>query len=201
MGAPLFREVAQLGSAPGLGPGGRRFESCLLDHCMKSTSIYASFFYFLITIKDKYGIILLGDKMKSSCIYNIDFKTNNNETISISSDYFDHFYICNLDNDGNEIGYSEENGLLVANFMMMKINDIKKNALRDLIDNLKSKKNISFVELCFTNGYKQKFKVPKKRVVKDGKMQNLYESFFEFDDSLGIIITDKNLKYEKGLFI
>ena len=28
-----YREVAQLGSAPGLGPGGRRFESCLPDHC------------------------------------------------------------------------------------------------------------------------------------------------------------------------
>ncbi len=28
----LSREVAQLGSAPGLGPGGRRFESCLPDH-------------------------------------------------------------------------------------------------------------------------------------------------------------------------
>ena len=28
----LKREVAQLGRAPGLGPGGRRFESCLPDH-------------------------------------------------------------------------------------------------------------------------------------------------------------------------
>ena len=27
----LFREVAQFGRAPGLGPGGRRFESCLPD--------------------------------------------------------------------------------------------------------------------------------------------------------------------------
>jgi hypothetical protein len=26
------REVAQLGRAPGLGPGGRRFKSCLPDH-------------------------------------------------------------------------------------------------------------------------------------------------------------------------
>ena len=29
------REVAQAGSAPGLGPGGRRFESCLPDHILK----------------------------------------------------------------------------------------------------------------------------------------------------------------------
>ena len=28
----IFRDVAQLGSAPGLGPGGRRFESCHPDH-------------------------------------------------------------------------------------------------------------------------------------------------------------------------
>ena len=27
----IVREVAQAGSAPGLGPGGRRFESCLPD--------------------------------------------------------------------------------------------------------------------------------------------------------------------------
>ena len=26
-----FREIAQLGRAPGLGPGGRRFESCFPD--------------------------------------------------------------------------------------------------------------------------------------------------------------------------
>jgi hypothetical protein len=31
LGRVVFREVAQLGRAPGLGPGGRRFESCLPD--------------------------------------------------------------------------------------------------------------------------------------------------------------------------
>ncbi len=30
--AIIFREVAQLGRALGLGPRGRRFESCLPDH-------------------------------------------------------------------------------------------------------------------------------------------------------------------------
>ena len=30
-------EVAQLGRAPGLGPGGRRFESCLPDLCTMYT--------------------------------------------------------------------------------------------------------------------------------------------------------------------
>ena len=31
-GTGPVRGVAQAGSAPGLGPGGRRFESCLPDH-------------------------------------------------------------------------------------------------------------------------------------------------------------------------
>ena len=31
-GRTIYREIAQLGSAPGLGPGGRRFESCFPDH-------------------------------------------------------------------------------------------------------------------------------------------------------------------------
>ena len=31
LGRAIKREVAQLGRAPGLGPGGRRFESCLPD--------------------------------------------------------------------------------------------------------------------------------------------------------------------------
>ena len=31
-GRTNIREIAQLGSAPGLGPGGRRFESCFPDH-------------------------------------------------------------------------------------------------------------------------------------------------------------------------
>ena len=36
----MFRSVAQPGSASGLGPEGRRFESCHSDHFMKKAKIY-----------------------------------------------------------------------------------------------------------------------------------------------------------------
>ena len=38
------REVAQAGSAPGLGPGGRRFESCLPDRALR---IFSGLFVFM----------------------------------------------------------------------------------------------------------------------------------------------------------
>ena len=44
------REVAQAGSAPGLGPGGRRFESCLPDK--RASRNWCSFFM-LKTFADK----------------------------------------------------------------------------------------------------------------------------------------------------
>ena len=47
------REVAQAGSAPGLGPGGRRFESCLPDRLgsikdqeARKRSVYGLFHFF-----------------------------------------------------------------------------------------------------------------------------------------------------------
>ena len=43
-GRTTYRDVAQLGSAPGLGPGGRRFESCHPDY---TGSRIAPLFYFL----------------------------------------------------------------------------------------------------------------------------------------------------------
>ena len=63
--------------------------------------------------------------MSAGCIYNIDLKTSSNETISVSSDYFDHFFIANLDNNGDEINYKiiDNSKELGANFFMIKILD------------------------------------------------------------------------------
>jgi hypothetical protein len=38
------REVAQLGSVPGLGPGGCRFKSCLPDHLVSESLFNKDFF-------------------------------------------------------------------------------------------------------------------------------------------------------------
>ena len=63
LGVPL-REVAQLGSALGLGPRGRRFESCLPDH-FKIKSLYEIFFIIIFLFDLKFSIIIeiiKGDK-------------------------------------------------------------------------------------------------------------------------------------------
>ena len=45
-----FREVAQAGSAPGLGPGGRRFESCLPDILTIKSAPVAGFIIFVANL-------------------------------------------------------------------------------------------------------------------------------------------------------
>lgn len=149
-----------------------------------------------------YGIIFIGDRMSTGCIYNIDMKTNNNETISIPSDYFDHFYIANLNDDGDEInyGYNDDNNNLIANFFMIKINNNSSN-IEEVYQRLVDKKDIIGITLCFTNGSRQEFDIPKKRIALNGIMENKFEETFDIDSDLGIIITDKNIRYKKELFI
>ena len=72
-----FRGVAQFGSAPVLGTGGRRFKSCLPDH--KNGILYRSFFYNLKFILKYYIIyidILKDYKMKITWILTCPFSTN-----------------------------------------------------------------------------------------------------------------------------
>ena len=50
----MYREVAQAGSAPGLGPGGRRFESCLPDK--KRLNYWVAFLFPAVEV---YKMVLL----------------------------------------------------------------------------------------------------------------------------------------------
>lgn len=145
---------------------------------------------------------MLGDKMSGGCIYNIDLKTNNNDIIRISSDYFNNFYIANIDDCGDEIGYEpNDDNSLSANFFMLKVLNDKSNESIEVINRLSEKKDIIGVDLCFTNGSKQNFKIAKKRVVNNGTTENIYQDTFFDEENLCIMITDKKIKYKKELFV
>lgn len=140
--------------------------------------------------------------MSAACIYNIDLKTNNNDIIRISSDYFNHFYIANIDENGDEIGYDTlEDNSLNANFFMIKIINDNSRESKEVINRIIEKKDIIGVDLSFTNGYKQIFNIAKKRVVSNGTTENKYQETFFDNEDLCIMITDKNIKYKKELFI
>lgn len=138
--------------------------------------------------------------MNTGCIYNIDLTTNNKEKYSVSSDDFNHFYIANINDDGDEINYCAINEMnsLFANFFMIKLLNSNGNKL---INNLISNKTIIKIGISFTNGKYQEFDLPKRRIANNGVIVNKYEhTFYDEDNNLCILISDKNIKYMKELF-
>ena len=83
---------------------------------------------------------------------------------------------------------------------MIKIIDEFAKDAQELYKRLFEKKDIVEISLYFTNGLRQEFIIPKKRVANNGVMENKYEEILELEDGFGIIVTDKNLKYKKELF-
>ena len=136
--------------------------------------------------------------MKAGCIYSIDITTNTNETFSVSSDYFDHFYIVNINDDGDEKKYIKNNKNLVANFFMVRILNKQETVIP--INKLVNKNDIVKVTVFFTNGTCQEFDIPKKRVAQNKQLINLYEETFSDDLGLCILITDKKIRYKENLF-
>lgn len=134
--------------------------------------------------------------MNTECIDNIEFKTNNQEIITVSENSFTHLYISNIDENGEEINYSrkEHSSTLIANFFMVRLINER------FYERLKDNKDIVSVGILFKNGYYQEFEIAKKRVCQDGKLENIYENIFTINDDLCILISDKNIKYKKGLF-
>ncbi len=138
--------------------------------------------------------------MKTGIIYNIDLATNNKDIISVSSDEFNHFYIANIDDNGDEIKYEKgENNVLNANFFMIKLeNTNSQSAL--IIERIIKQRDIVKIGISFTNGNYQEFDLVKKRVANNGYIQNMYEDTFYDNNDLCIIITDKKLRYKENLF-
>ena len=142
--------------------------------------------------------------MKMDCINSIDIYSNNKDVFTITSDSFENFYVANIDDNGDEINYllCEDQVTLFANFFMIKIknNDSEDNTLL-ILQRLLRKKDIIHVTINFTNGHKQAFELAKRRVAKNGILENTYEdAYLDNNNDLCIMVTDKNIKYKKELF-
>lgn len=135
--------------------------------------------------------------MNTECISSIEIKTNNQDIISVSNENFSHLYISNIDENGDEINYTriEHSSTLFANFFMIKL--LNRGMF---IEQLKESKNIISIGIAFKNGYYQEFEIAKKRIAIDGKLTNIYEEMFDDENDLCIVISNKNIKYKKGLF-
>ncbi len=138
--------------------------------------------------------------MKVDCINYIDLTTNSDHVISIPKDSFDHFYIANIDNEGNETKYKKKKNDLEANFFMVRILNDDNGIINNSIRRLLTKKDIIGLRICFKDGTNQDFSIPKRRVLIDGEMSNKYEEAFMDENNLCILISDKNIKFKRNLF-
>ena len=138
--------------------------------------------------------------MVNEFINNIEFTTNNQDVISIYPSSFTNFYIANIDDNGDEVSYGVNEDILEANYFMIKIINDKSYEANEVIKRIKEKKDITKLSVYFTNGRKQVFDIPLKRVRMNDSLINKYEELFDIDEDLGIIITDKDIKYKKELF-
>ena len=142
--------------------------------------------------------------MKMDCIDSIDIYSNNKDVFTITSESFENFYIANIDDNGDEMNYllCEDQITLFANFFMIKIkNEENDNESIIVLQRLLKKKDIIKVTINFKNGEKQDFELIKRRIAKNGILENTYEdAYLDDNNDLCIMVTDKNIKYKKELF-
>ena len=85
---------------------------------------------------------------------------------------------------------------------MIKIkNEENDNESIIVLQRLLKKKDIIKVTINFKNGEKQDFELIKRRIAKNGILENTYEdAYLDDNNDLCIMVTDKNIKYKKELF-
>lgn len=142
--------------------------------------------------------------MKMDCIDSIDIYSNNKDVFTITSESFENFYIANIDDNGDEMNYllCEDQITLFANFFMIKIKNEENDSESIIVlQRLLKKKDIIKVTINFKNGEKQDFELIKRRIAKNGVLENTYEdAYLDDNNDLCIMVTDKNIKYKKELF-
>ena len=137
--------------------------------------------------------------MTNESINNIIINLDNNKTIIANNKMFDKLYISNIDSNGDEIPYKENNtNSLISNFFMIKLknktieyNLTNKQLEENAFNLIKNEKNIESIIINFKNGKSLPFLL---------KSNNIFYTF-KIKNDLCIIQSEYDIKYYENLFI
>ena len=137
--------------------------------------------------------------MNNESIDNIIINLENNKTNIADNKMFSNLYISNIDNNGDEIPYKENdyNHSLISNFFMIKLknkiieyNLTNKQLEENAFNLIKEEKNIESIIINFKNGNSLPFII---------NSNNIFHTFKQKND-LCIIQSEYDIKYYENLF-
>ena len=137
--------------------------------------------------------------MNNESIDNIIINLENNKTIIADNKMFSNLYISNIDNNGDEIPYKENdyNHSLISNFFMIKLknkiieyNLTNKQLEENAFNLIKEEKNIESIIINFKNGNSLPFII---------NSNNIFHTFKQKND-LCIIQSEYDIRYLENLF-
>lgn len=124
----------------------------------------------------------------------------NGDNILINKKEFVDFYISNLNNKGEEIPYEPTllKNKLYANFCLLKLN----NQIIDYtkINRLKQKNDIVEIQIIFNNNKYLKFDIASDADPFSENYENTHEYIYEDENTLGLVLSEYNIKYKENLF-
>lgn len=137
--------------------------------------------------------------MNNESIENIIINLENNKTIIANNKMFSNLYISNIDNNGDEIPYKEDdyNHSLISNFFMIKLknkiieyNLTNKQLEENAFNLIKEEKNIESIIINFKNGNSLPFII---------NSNNIFHTFKQKND-LCIVQSEYDIRYLENLF-
>lgn len=137
--------------------------------------------------------------MNNESIENIIINLENNKTIIANNKMFTNLYISNIDNNGDEIPYKEDdyNHSLISNFFMIKLknkiieyNLTNKQLEENAFNLIKEEKNIESIIINFKNGNSLPFII---------NSNNIFHTFKQKND-LCIVQSEYDIRYLENLF-
>ena len=135
--------------------------------------------------------------MTNESIENIIINLDNNKTIIADNKMFTNLYISNIDKNGDEIPYENNNNSLISNFFMIKLKNkiIEYNLTNKYLEEnafnlIKEEQNIESIIINFKNGNSLPFII---------NSNNIFHSF-KLKNDLCIVQSEYDIKYYENLF-